>query len=78
MQHAQVFYAIVGLGFNLMFILYQFSFVITGKLSAYLTTTDVKHSNVSGQAKTAQRKQETVDNLGQNERKKRNELNYDY
>lgn len=41
-----MFYAIVGLGFNIKFVLHQFNFVITGKLSAYLTTTDVKHSDV--------------------------------
>lgn len=35
-----------GFRFNLIFILHQFNFVITGKFSACLTTTDVKHSNV--------------------------------
>jgi hypothetical protein len=35
-----------GFRFNIKFVLHQFCFVITGKFSAYLTTTDVKHSNV--------------------------------
>ena len=32
---------------NLIVVLHQFYFVITGKFSACLTTTDVKHSDVS-------------------------------
>ena len=53
-------------------------FVIFVVAWCWCNATESKPQNVSGQAKTAQRKQETVDNLGQNERKKRNELNYDY